>query len=93
MKPIIIAALLAGAAGGTVEGVREVPLADDLPGFAGVFEESYQPRTADEVRVRLDDGRVVTLVPGAMQLFQPGERVLVIPEREGARIEHLLLEP
>jgi hypothetical protein len=63
MKPIIIAALLAGAAGGTVEGVR------------------------------LDDGRVVTLVPGAMQLFQPGERVLVIPEREGARIEHLLLEP
>ena len=91
MKTIVIAALL--AASGIVESVREVQLAEDPARFPGVFEESYQPRTADELRVRLDDGRAITVVPGAMQLFRPGERVLLVPERKGVRIEHLFLQP
>ena len=43
--------------------------------------------------MRLDDGRAITVVPGAMQLFRPGERVLLVPERKGVRIEHLFLQP
>ena len=93
MKSTVIAALLAALASGTVESVREVTLADELSSFPGVFEESYQPRTRAEVVVRLDDGRAITAAPGAMQLFRPGERVLLVPERKGVRIEHLFLQP
>ena len=99
MKPIFIAALLTAAASSTgyanpyasaygiVESVREVQLIDEPPGFPGVFEHSFKPRTGDELLVRLDDGRAITVVQTGMQVFEPGQRVFVIPDRKGARVE------
>ena len=99
MKPIFIAALLAAAATGTgyanpyastygiVESVREVQLIDEPPGSPGVFEHSFRPRTGDELLVRLDDGRAITVVQTGMQVFKPGQRVFVVPDRKGARVE------
>jgi outer membrane lipoprotein SlyB len=42
----------------------------------------------DELLLRLDDGRSITLVQAGMRFFQPDERVLVVPGRHGARVEH-----
>lgn len=86
LKSIVIAALL--AATGIVESVREVPLPEDPAGFPGAFEHAFKPRTGDELLVRLDDGRAITVVQTGMQIFQPGQRVLVVPERKGSRVEH-----
>lgn len=86
MKSIVIAALL--AATGIVESVREVPLPEDPPGFPGIFEDTYQPRSADEIRVRLDDGRAITAVAGETQLFRPGQHVFVVPDGKRWRVEH-----
>jgi len=100
MRTIILAALLAAAASSTgyaapepsargiVESVSEVQLAAGPPGFPGPFEHALKPPTGDELLVRLDDGRAITVVQSAMQIFAPGQRVLVIPERESVRIEH-----
>jgi hypothetical protein len=99
MKPIFIAALLAAAASSTgyanpsasaygiVESVREVQLIDEPPESPGVFEHSYRPRTGDELLVRLDDGRAISVVQTGMQVFEPGQRVFVIPDRKGTRVE------
>jgi hypothetical protein len=100
VKPIVIAALLAATASSTgyanpyasaygiVESVREVQLVDEPPGFPGVFEHAARPRTGDELLVTLDDGRAITIVQTGMQIFEPGQRVRVVPDRKGARVEH-----
>jgi hypothetical protein len=99
MKPIFIAALFAATASsagyanpytsdyGIVESVREVQLIDEPPGFPGVSEHAFKPRTGDELLVTLDDGRAITVVQAGMRIFQPGQRVLVVPGRKGARVE------
>jgi outer membrane lipoprotein SlyB len=74
-----------GMAFGVVESVREVELRDErLP---GVRECRARPETADELVVRLEDGRAVTVLQNTMQRLAPGERVLVLPWREGLRAE------
>ena len=88
MKSIVITALLAFPAFGIVESVRETQLAEAPHGFTGVFELAARPRSGDELLVRLDDGRAITLVQTGMRAFQPGQRVLVVPDRQGARVEH-----
>ena len=88
MKSIVMAALLAFPTYGIVETVREVPLAEVPPRFAGVFEHAVKPQTGDELTVRLDDGRALSVVQTGMRVFEPGQRVRVVPERQGARVEH-----
>ena len=72
---------LEGVAYGIVESVREVPLATP-------FEHAIRPETASELVIRIDDGRAVTLRPMQMQRFSAGQRVRVVSETRGARVEH-----
>jgi outer membrane lipoprotein SlyB len=90
IRPVVIAALLAAtgsgighadpgaAARGIVESVREVQLADSV-GFPGVFEHAF--------KVRLDDGRAIEVVHTGTRTFEAGERVQVVPDPKGVRIE------
>lgn len=75
------------AARGIVESVREVQLAGAF-GFPGVFEHAFKPPTADELFVRLDDGQAISVVHTGMQIFETGQRVQVVPDPAGVRIEH-----
>lgn len=68
-----------GIASGMVEAVREVPL--DTFGFEEAIEHSINPRIAEQLVIRLDDGSAVTLLEGAVQRFAPGQRVRVIAGR------------
>jgi len=95
LRTVFIAALLAstahgvsyaGPACGIVESVREVALADPF-GFSGVLELSYKPSNADELVVRLDNGHVITVVHTGMQMFEAGQRVQVVADSRGARVE------
>jgi hypothetical protein len=71
---------------GIVESVREVRLAEPF-GFAGVFELALKPPTADELLVRLDDGQVITIVHTGTLMFEAGQRVRVVPDTRGPRVE------
>lgn len=64
---------------GIVESVREVTRHAAQP--ADVLEHALNPETADELVVRLDDGRAVTVRLDARQGFQPGERVRLLGGR------------
>ena len=66
---------------GIVESVREVPLRSTHEQLADVFEHSLNAETGDELIVRLDDGRAVTLRLNGGQRFQPGERVRLLGGR------------
>ena len=99
IRSVVITALLAATgsgigyadasppARGIVESVREVQLADPFA-FPGVFEHAFKPPTADELLVRLDDGRAITVVHTGMRIFEAGQRVHVVPDPKGVRIEH-----
>lgn len=63
---------------GMVEAVQQVPLR--TLGFEDAIEHSVKPRLAEQVRVRLDDGRALTL-EGVAQRFAPGQRVRVVAGR------------
>jgi outer membrane lipoprotein SlyB len=63
-------------AAGIVESVREVPL--DIHGFREALEHSVNPQTAQQLVIRLDDERAVTLLEEGMQRFAPGERVRIV---------------
>lgn len=78
---------LDGTAYGIIESVREVQLDQGPAGLAGVFEHAIRPETGDELVVRLDDGRAITVVQNGTQRFEPGQRVRVVPGRRGARVE------
>jgi hypothetical protein len=82
IRSVVFAALL-----GIVESVREVQLADPS-GFPGVFEHALKPPTADGVLVRLDDGRAIRVVHTGIRLFEAGQRVHVVPDSKGVRVEH-----
>jgi hypothetical protein len=85
-RSLVITALLAFPAHGIVESVREVPLAEPVR-FPGVFELAYKPTTADEVLVRLDDGQAIRVMHTGTRIFVAGQRVRVVPDLGGARIE------
>jgi hypothetical protein len=72
-----------GAAHGIVESVREVSRAQD-----DLFEHALKPHTAQELLVRIDDGRAVLLQPQEMRAFHAGQRVRVISSTTGTRVEH-----
>lgn len=72
---------------GIVESVREARLREGPAALEGVFEHPVKPDTADEIRVRIDDGRAITVVQDSLRQLAPGQRVVVIPSRRGARVE------
>lgn len=97
MRWAFISALLAGtgpgigcaspsADRGTVESVREVQLAEPF-GFPGVFELALKPPTGAELQVRLDDGQLITIVHTGVRIFEFGQRVHLVPDPHGMRLE------
>jgi hypothetical protein len=82
-----------GASYGVVERVQEVQIPPRRPSESpAVFEHVLRPRTEDQPIVRLDDGRAIAVPPNGMQVFAPGERVRLIHDRLGARLEHVHVE-
>lgn len=75
---------------GTIERIRIVQLddsrrAEGVPGGPmGIFDRQFETllsaRTADELLVRLDDGRELVFTHYGMQCFQPGQRVRIISD-------------
>lgn len=87
------AGAIAGGIGGSQIGGGDVEnalgaiggaLAGGLAGYA--VEQAVNNQTGVEYTVELDDGRVVTIVQGADQLYPPGSRVLIAYGQGGARI-------
>jgi hypothetical protein len=72
---------LHGPALGVIESVRAIPLRADPGGLANVLEHAVNPESGEELIVRLDDGRAVTIVLEGAQRFQPGERVRLVGGR------------
>ena len=72
-----------GVAHGIVEGVREVARAPAQT----LFEHSLKPDTAQELLVRIDDGRAVLLRPQEMRRFEAGQRVRLLSSTTGTRVE------
>jgi outer membrane lipoprotein SlyB len=52
-----------------------------------VFEHAINPETGQEVFVRLSDERAIAVVQEGPRRFQPGQRVLVVRDVNGTRIE------
>jgi hypothetical protein len=69
---------------GVVESVRAVPLHANPAQFVDVFEHALNAETGEELVVRLDDGRAITVRPRSQQGFRPGERVRLV----GGRVLH-----
>lgn len=97
MKTILSASLLAAAlaacatpyapqdfdfsefSSGMVEGVRHVPR--DIHAFEQAIEHSINPQLAEQLSIRLDDGRAVTVREEGVQSFEPGQRVRLVAGR------------
>lgn len=74
---------------GIIESIRGVLLGTPQAGIGDIFEHAIG--SGDEMVVRLDDGRALTIVHSGRLQFQPGERVIVLARgRFGARVEHAL---
>jgi hypothetical protein len=65
---------LSGSHAGTVEAVRETPIARHLP---DVMEHRLRPETREELVIRLDDGSVITVPRDETLRPEPGQRVRV----------------
>ena len=68
---------------GNIESVRKVLLETLETGWGSLYEHAVGP--SDQLVVRLDDGRAVTVLQNEAPRFEPGERVMVL---SGARVEH-----
>jgi hypothetical protein len=64
---------------GTVESVRAVRPRSRAGGFESALEHAINPAMADEVLVRLDDGRAITFLHEGLPPFTTGQRVEVHP--------------
>jgi outer membrane lipoprotein SlyB len=73
-----------GVSRGMVESVRQVLLETLETGLTGIFEHAIGP--SDQLVVRLDDGRSVTVVQSESLYLEPGQRVTVLGGRSGARV-------
>lgn len=64
---------------GTVESVGIVRIERDIHAYEEPRELRIQPELGDQMVIRLDDGRAITVVlEGMQQRFQAGERVRVL---------------
>jgi hypothetical protein len=72
---------LPAAALGIVESVREVPLHATPAAFVDVFEHALNAETGEELVVRLDDGRAITVRLDSVQRFRAGDRIRLVGGR------------
>lgn len=72
---------------GIVERVREVRVSEAPPALSGAFELAYRPPSVDELLVKLDDGRAITVVHTGTQIFEPRQRVRVVLDGPDVRVE------
>jgi len=63
---------------GTVESMRVVRIERDIHAYEEPLELRIQPELRDQLVIRLDDGRAITIVLNGTQRFQAGERVRVL---------------
>ena len=91
MKTLVFVALLLLAGcqlqqptvGGTVVGVAEIEReAAELDWRH--YEDPLVPEVAWRVEVRLDDGKAVTVTHAGARRYEPGERVRLLIDAEGA---------
>ncbi|HEX6319651.1 MAG TPA: hypothetical protein VFZ84_12330 [Burkholderiales bacterium] len=67
-----------GLASGTIEQVREAPR--DIHAFEEAMVHKINPNVRRELLIRLDDGRVLTVLEGARP-FEAGQRVRIVAGR------------
>ena len=69
---------------GTVLSVREIALDEGREQSPTFYEHALVPEVAWKIEVQLDDGSAVTLGHKGERRYQPGERVHVLLDEEGA---------
>lgn len=95
MRAILLAAALALAGcqleqptlGGTVVSVMEAERGEDLAYLeesAKHYDDPLVPEVGWKVEVRLDDGSAVTVIQTGPRRHEPGERVRLLRDAEGA---------
>ena len=95
MRAILLAAILAVAGcqfdeptlGGTVVSVMEAERSEDLEYLeqsAKDYDDPLVPEVPWQVEVRLDDGSAVTVIQSGSRRYEPGERVRVLIDEDGA---------
>lgn len=67
-----------GFSSGTIEQVREAPR--DIHAFDEAIVHKMNPEVRRELLIRLDDGRVLTVLEGARP-FEAGQRVRIVAGR------------
>jgi len=67
-----------GLSSGTIEQVREAPR--DIHAFEEAMVHKMNPEVRRELLIRLDDGRVLTVLEGARP-FEAGQRVRIVAGR------------
>ena len=70
--------------GGTVLSVLEVDLGAEPENPARYYEDPLVPEVAWEVEVQLDDGSAVTVIQNGSRRYEPGERVRLLVDEDGA---------
>lgn len=92
LRAILLAALLAlggcvhkePTVAGTVLSVLEIDLGGEPDNPAKYYEDPLVPEVAWQVEVRLKDGSSVTVTHEGPRRYEPGERVRVLLDEEGA---------
>lgn len=92
MRAILVAALLALAGcqleqptvRGTVVDVMEVDLGTEPQNPVRHYEDPLVPEVAWKVEVQLDDGSGVTVKHHGERRYEPGDRVRLLVDRDGA---------
>lgn len=96
MRAILIAAILAAAASlaacqiedaaawGTVVSVQDAERDKDLEDLAKYYDHPLVPEVGWEIVVQLDDGAAVTVMHYGTRRYEPGERVRLLVDDDGA---------
>jgi len=92
MRTLLLAALLLLAGcqlqqptvGGTVVHVAEVERAEPAELDWRHYEDPLVPEVGWRVEVRLDDGKAVTVTHAGTRRYEPGERVRLLLDAQGA---------
>jgi hypothetical protein len=96
VRAILFAAILALAAccqldeptlRGTIVSVMEAERGEDADSFeesAKHYEDALVPEVAWQVEVRLDDGAALTVIHNGPRRYEPGERVRLLVDPDGA---------
>jgi len=69
---------------GTVVSVLDLPAREQAEDSGKHYEDPLVPEVAWKVRVRLDDGTEVTTMHAGSRRYEPGERVRLLLNEDGA---------